>query len=118
MLEHLVRDFLRAIRHAFGRVFLAGMIGLLVGGLAAETAGFALDGGWPPRQFVHVAAIGFALAVGYAAAITRALIEGVRGLVAAAGQVDDVAKAAADTGLNVVDAVVDAVDGPTRHGIR
>jgi hypothetical protein len=118
MLEHLGHEFLRAVRRAFGRVLLGGFIGLLVGGLAAEAAGFALDGGWPPRQFVNIAAIAFAVVLGYAVAVTRALIEGVRGLVAAASQVDDVAKAAVDTGLNVVDAAVDAVDGPTRHGIR
>ena len=59
-----------------------------------------------------------ALAFGYAAAITTALVEGARGMMAAAEFVEEEAKVAANAGINILDAAVDAVDGPQRHGIR
>lgn len=118
MLDHLGRDFLRAIRHAIGRVLRGWLIGLLVGALLAEIAGFFVEGDWPSRPFVHAAAIALALTLGYAVAVTVAMVEGVRGMMAAATQLDDVAKVAATAGLGVIDAAVDAVDGPDRHGIR
>jgi len=117
-LEHIWRQFLGRVWKAIGKIMRALVIGMLAGGIIAEVAGYFIDGGWPDRQFVHVAAIAFALAVGYASAVTAALIEGVHGVVDVATQVDDVARAAVDTGINAVDALVDAVDGPERHGIR
>jgi hypothetical protein len=118
MFEHLGRDFVRAVWRAIGRVLRAALIGVVLGCLVGEAAGFAIDGGWPDRVFTHVAAGTLAIALGYALAVTVALIEGVRGLVATAERVDDVARAATDAGLNVLDAAVDAVDGPDRHGFR
>jgi hypothetical protein len=118
MLDHLGRDFLRAIRHALGRVLQGWLIGLLAGALFAEAAGFFVEGDWPRRPFVHVAAIALAVTLSYAIAVTVAMVEGVRGMMAAATQLDDVAKVAANAGLGVIDAAVDAVDGPNRHGIR
>jgi hypothetical protein len=117
-MDHLGGQFFRAVRQAIGRVLRAGLVGVALGGVAGEVAGYFIDGGWPDRRFIHVAAGAVALLLGYALAVTAALVEGVRGMVAAASHVDDVAQAAADTGLNVVDAVVDAVDGPERHGFR
>ena len=118
MFEHLWQQFFTAARHALGRIVRVWLLGVLIGALAMEGAALALGGGWPPRTFAHVAAVVLALVLGYAFAATTALIEGVRGLAAAAGQIDDVARAGADAGINVLDAVVDAVDGPNRHGIR
>jgi hypothetical protein len=118
MIEHLGRDFLRAVWRAIGHVLRAALAGVVLGGLAGEIAGYFIDGGWPGRVFIHVAAGTLAVVLGYALAITVALVEGVRGLVATVEQVDDVARAAADAGLNVLDAAVDAVDGPDRHGFR
>ena len=118
MLDHLGRDFLRAIRHALGRVLRGWLIGLLAGVLLAEVAGFFVEGDWPSRPFVHVSAIALAVTLSYAVAVTVAMFEGVRGMMAAATQLDDVAKVAANAGLGVIDAAVDAVDGPDRHGIR
>jgi len=117
-LENLGRHFLRAVRQALGHVLRASLFGLVLGGAAGEGIGLAFGQGWPPSNFVHVVAGAFALLLAYAAAITTALVQGIRGLVAAASGVDDVVKAAADAGVNAVDAVVDAVDGPNRHGIR
>lgn len=118
MFDHIRQSFFRAVRRALGRIVRAGLLGLLVGAAAAELAGFALNGGWPPQVFTHVTAATLGVLLAYAMGVTVALAEGVRGLVAAAGEIDDVAKAAASAGINVVDAMVDAVDGPERHGIR
>jgi hypothetical protein len=118
-MEHLGAQFFRAVRQAIGRILRAALAGIVLGGAAGEAAGFFLNGGtWPPSTFVHVAAGAMAIILGYALAVTAALVQGVRGMVAAASHVDDVARAAGDAGLNVVDTLVDAVDGPNRHGIR
>lgn len=112
------RNFVTAVRKALGRVLCASMVGLVLGALAAELAGLFLNGGWPPRVFTHLVAGALALVLGYALAVTVAAVEGVRGMVAAVTQLDDVVKVTADRGLNAVDAVVDALDGPNRHGFR
>lgn len=118
MILHLRHQFFQAVRHAIGRILRAGLLATLVGFIALEVAGFALEGNWPHRTFVHIAAVAFALAFGYAAAITTALVEGARGMMAAAEFVEEEAKVAANAGINILDAAVDAVDGPQRHGIR
>lgn len=117
-MEQLWSKFFQAVWHALWRVVRAGVLGVLVGGVAGEAAGYFLNGGWPPQVFTHVASAAVALLLGYAAAITVTLVEGVRGVAGAVGQIDDVARAGLDGGINVLDAVVDAVDGPNRHGIR
>lgn len=117
-MDHLWRTFFQAIKRAVWRVTRAGLIGLVVGGIAGEAAGYFLNDGWPPQVFTHVSSIALALLLGYAAVVTVTLIEGVRGIAAAADQIDDVARASVEGGINVLDAVVDAVDGPNRHGIR
>lgn len=117
-MDHLWSTFFEAIKHAAWRVVRAALMGFVVGGIAVEVAGYFLNGGWPPQVFTHAASIAVALVLGYAAFVTVTLIEGVRGLAAAAGQIDDVARASVEGGINVLDAVVDAVDGPNRHGIR
>ena len=61
---------------------------------------------------------GGAVTLGYASAITDAAVEGMRGMVEAVAQLDLVVKATAGRGLDVIDAVVDALDGPDRHGFR
>lgn len=112
------RNFMVALRRAFGRVLRAGALGFVLGALLAELAGLALNGGWPPQIFTHAVAGALAVTLGYAMAVTVAAVEGVRGMATALSQVDDIAKATADRGLDVVDAVVDALDGPNRHGFR
>jgi len=118
MFKRLWQDVLRGMRAAVGRVVRAGLVGVVAGALAVEVAAFALDGRWPPHLIAHIAAVAFALLLGYATATTALLVEGVRGLGAAVSQLDDVVRASAETGLNVLDAMVDAVDGPDRHGFR
>lgn len=119
----LRKNFFAGMRHAIGRIFQGGLIGFLLAALSIEVAAYFLNGGgggtlWPPTIFTHVAALAFAVAVSYAVALTVAVTEGVKGMVSVAESLDDVAKTAIDSGLNVVDNVVDAVDGPNRHGIR
>jgi hypothetical protein len=118
MILHLRHQFFQSVRRAIGRILRAGLLATLVGLIVLEVAGFALEGSWPHRTFVHIAAVAFALAFGYAAAITTVLVEGARGMMAAAEFVEEEAKVAANAGINIFDAAVDAVDGPQRHGIR
>lgn len=103
MIANLRHNFLRSVRRAIGKVLRAALIGIVLGALAGEAAGVALDGGWPPHLFVHVVAIAFAVVLGYALAVTTALVEGVRGMVAAAEAVDDATKSE----INRVESVLD-----------
>jgi integral membrane sensor domain MASE1 len=119
----LRKKFFDGMWHAIGRIIRGGLIGFLLAAIAIEVAGYFLnsDGGasvWPPTIFTHVAALAFAIVAGYAVALTVAVAEGIKGMVSVAESLDDVAKTAVDSGLNIVDNVVDAVDGPNRHGIR
>lgn len=122
-----------AFRDAIGRVLRAALIGLVIGFAAVEAlaailrltagspAGVVLD--WPPSisfapetAFVHIMAVVFALTVAYLAGFSVAVSRTVHGLVYAAEHVDDAIGAVANEGLNAADAVVDALDGPDRHG--
>jgi integral membrane sensor domain MASE1 len=119
----LRKKFFDGMWHAIGRIVQGGLIGFLLAALAIEAAAYFLNSGggatvWPPTIFTHVAALVCAIAVAYAVALTVAVAEGVKAMVAVAESLDDVAKTTIDSGLNIVDNVVDAVDGPNRHGIR
>ena len=118
MFNTLGKDLVRFIRHAIWEMLRAALIAMIIGIIAAEAAGFFLDPGWPTHIFVHIATVAFALTLGYAAAMTAALVELIRGLAAASTHTDDVVKDVLSGGVNVIDAVVDAVDGPNRHGIK
>lgn len=119
----LRKKFFDAMWHSIGRILQGGLIGFLLAALSVEIAAYFLNSGsgasvWPPTIFTHVAALAFAIVVAYSVALTVAVAEGIKGIVSVAENLDDVAKTAVDSGLNVVDSVVDAVDGPNRHGIR
>jgi len=122
-----------AFTRALGRVVRAALIGLVIGfalveilaaifnHTAGDPAGITLT--WPPvisfapiTLFVHVMAVLFALLLAYLFGFTVAVTETIHGLVYAAEHVDDAVAAAATGGVNFADAVVDAVDGPNRHG--
>jgi hypothetical protein len=118
MFNTLSRDLIRFVRHAIWEMVRAGLIAMILGIIIAEAAGFFLVSGWPTDLFVHVAAAAFAITLGYAASMTAALVELIRGLAAASTHIDDVVKDVLTGGVNVIDAVVDAVDGPNRHGIK
>jgi hypothetical protein len=122
-----------ALRQALGRTVRATLIGLVAGFLFIEglavllnsigESRFAIHLGWPPSvslaptsAFVHVVAILFALTLAYLFGFTVAVKETFHGLVYAAEHVDDAIASVANEGLNIADAVVDAVDGPNRHG--
>ncbi len=129
----LLAKIWEAFRRALGYVLRAALIGLVVGFVLVEglasilhvTTGSpaGLVWGWPPvisfapnTEFVHIMAIVFALTVGYLSGFTVAVTQTIQGLVYAAEHVDDAIGAVANEGLNMADAVVDAVDGPDRHG--
>ncbi len=122
-----------AFRRALGHVLRAALIGLVIGFVlvealaaflnktAGDPTGITLT--WPPvisfaptTTFVHVMAVIFALTLAYLAGFTVAVTETAHGLVYAAEHVDDAVGAVANEGINLADAVVDAVDGPNRHG--
>ncbi len=122
-----------AFRRAIGQVVRATLLGLLIGFVLAEALAAILNRtagdptgitiAWPPvisfapiTAFVHIMAILFALMLAYAIGLTVAVTATVRGLVFAAEHVDEAVAAVANEGLNMADAVVDAVDGPNRHG--
>lgn len=114
-----------AFKQALGRTVRAALLGLIVGFALVEGLAALLNvtGGqvgatlaWPPSVFVHVIAALFALMLAYLLGFTVAVTETFHGLVYAAEHVDDAVAAVANEGLNIADAVVDAVDGPNRHG--
>ena len=129
----LVARLFTAFRHAAGHILRAALLGLVIGFVlvealaaflnktAGDPAGVTLT--WPPvisfaptTAFTHIMAVLFALALAYMVGLTVAVIETIRGAVFAAEHVDDAVEAVANEGLNLADAVVDAVDGPNRHG--
>jgi hypothetical protein len=129
----LVMRLWEAFRVALGRIVRATLIGLVVGFVfvealaavlnrtAGDPAGITLT--WPPAvsfapitAFVHIMAILFAITLAYLFGFTVAVAETFHGLVYAAEHVDDAIAAVANDGMNMADAVVDAVDGPNRHG--
>ena|SRR5689334_18393763 len=121
MLNTLGGDLIRFIRHAIWDMMRAGLIAMIIGIIIAEAAGFFLVTDWPTSHdslFVHAATAAFAIVLGFAASMTAALVELIRGLAAASTHIDDVVKDVLSGGVNVIDAVVDAVDGPNRHGIK
>ncbi|HEX8727991.1 MAG TPA: hypothetical protein VF739_05180 [Ktedonobacterales bacterium] len=122
-----------ALRQALGRTVRAALIGLVAGFLLIEglaillnsigESRFAIHLGWPPSvslaptsAFVHVVAILFALTLAYLFGFTVAVKETFQGVIYAVDHVDEAIAAVANEGLNLADAVVDAVDGPSRHG--
>lgn len=104
-------NFLGGVRHAIWRVLRAGFLAAFIAGAFIEMTGAVLDGGWPGRLFVHVAALVAALLAGYAIGLTAALIAGAKGMVAAVDDLDAAARQAASSGFRMVDEIVDAVDG-------
>ena len=118
MLNTLSKDLIRFVRHAIWEMARAFIIAAILGIIIAEAGGFFLVQGWPTNLFVHIATAAFAVTLGYAASVTTALVELIRGLGAASTHIDDVVKDVLSGGVNVIDAVVDAVDGPNRHGIK
>jgi hypothetical protein len=133
MKSTLVTRLWEAFRVALGRIVRATLIGLVVGFVfvealaallnrtAGDPAGITLT--WPPvisfapiTTFVHITAILFALMLAYLFGFSVAVKETFQGVIYAAEHVDDAIATVANDGLNLADAVVDAVDGPNRHG--
>lgn len=104
-------NFLGGVRHAIWRVLRAGFLAAFISGVFIEMTGAVLDGGWPGRFFVHVAALVAALLAGYAVGLTAALIAGLKGMVSAVDDLDSAARRAASSGFRMADDIVDAVDG-------
>jgi hypothetical protein len=114
MLDTLLQSGFRDLRRSLGTIIQVGLAGALAGFLLTELFGLILDGNWPARIFVHLAALAFALTLGYAAAITSAAIITIRGLRSATQQFERVTRSAMGTGFRTVESVVDA-DESHRH---
>lgn len=131
MQNPLIGNAFRAVRQSIGKVLRAGAVGLASGAAAVEalaavfntTSSNAVNvaGDFKvaaPTAFVHIVAIGGGLIIGYLSAFTVAISRVFGGIIFAAEHVDDAIGAIANQGLDVLDAAVDAVDGPNRHGFR
>jgi NhaP-type Na+/H+ or K+/H+ antiporter len=118
MLARLRKALTRYVSTSLEHILRAAIIGILVGIIIGEALGFLLDSGWPEHPYVHIAAVLFGFLFAYAAAVTTALAAVIRGVIEVTASLENVAKLAANDGIGVVDAVVDALDGPNRHGIR
>ena len=122
-----------AFKLALWRIVRAAVIGLVLGFALIEVLALAFNHvagassavvfTWPftlnvapPTAFAHVMAALFALTLAYLCGFTVAVKETFHGLIYAAEHVDDAVASVANEGLNMADAVVDAVDGPNRHG--
>ena len=114
MLDNLLQSGFRDLRRSLGTIIQAGLAGALAGFLLTELFGLILDGNWPARIFVHLAALAVALTLGYAASITSAAIITIRGLRSATQQFERVTRSAMGTGFRTVESVVDA-DESHRH---
>lgn len=130
-LQFLWRSFTQSI----ARVGRAGLIGLTLGAGLVESLALALNHhpgarmdiawAWPPvtgwgslTPFVHVTAVGAGLLLAALLALVVTVKLAVQGVVYAAEHAGEMAGAVVDQGLDVVDAFVDVVDGPNRHGFR
>jgi hypothetical protein len=106
MVERFEKGAIGVIGHAIGAVLRSGAIGLVIGVVLVEAAGAALDksGGFsfPGGTFVQIASVAFGLALGFAFAMTTALVEGVKGLVEAARALEGDAQKAVGAGLGDV----------------
>ena len=118
MLARLRKALVKYVSSSLEHILRAAIIGILAGIIIGEALGFLLDAGWPEHPFVHIAAVLFGFLFAYAAAVTTALAAVIRGIIEVTASLENVAKLAANDGVGVVDAVVDALDGPSRHGIR
>jgi hypothetical protein len=119
MIERLGRQFFSTVRHVIGEVVRAGLIAMVAGFVLAEILGGVIDGRWPSRIFVHVIAVAFGLALGYAVAMSVAFFEGIKGVVATAGEIESelegALRGAVDLGSHGVMGVVDAVEHRPHH---
>jgi hypothetical protein len=77
LVEHTLRTILRAVL----AIFLSAPAAGLVAGAITEGVSFALTGQFPGTMLTHVLAALFTIVVGYAAALTYAVVESVRGAI-------------------------------------
>jgi hypothetical protein len=108
MLDNLLQSGFRDMRRSIGTIIQAGLAGALAGFLLTELFGLILDGNWPARIFVHLAALALALTLGYAVSITSAAIITIRGLRGATQELQRATRSAMGTGFRTVESVVDA----------
>lgn len=75
-----IRPLLRSIRYAVGNILLTGLVFVVFGVLLTESMSIVLTRTLP-TGYVHIAAAAVGLLLGYAAAVTVALREVVRGVI-------------------------------------
>jgi hypothetical protein len=108
MLDNLLQTSFRDLRRSLGSIIRVGLTGALIGIVLTELCGLIIDGNWPARIFVHLAALAFGLLLGYAASLTTAAVLTIRGLRGATHQIEHMTRTAMGTGFHTVDSVVDA----------
>jgi hypothetical protein len=119
VIERLGRQFFATVRHAIWIVLRSGLIAALIALVVAEIAGAILDGAWPQRVFVHVAAVALALVAGYGVAMTVAFYEGIRGIVTTASEIEHELegglRATVDASTHGIMNVVDSLEHHPHH---
>jgi hypothetical protein len=83
MLGTSAKHILIALEHSVRAVALTGLITGIVMLAAVEGVAYALTRQFPPTGATHLAAVALAVAFAYAAAITVALVEFIRGIIKA-----------------------------------
>lgn len=78
--ESGLKALLHSFRHAMKDIALAGVMGFALGAIVTEAVGAILMRAWPTLT-VHLAAAAIGLLLGYAAAVTLALRDTIRGVV-------------------------------------
>ncbi len=81
VLGNVAKHILGSLERAFRLMALTGFIVFVLVGLAAEGIGTYLTHDWPPSGATHLAAAALAISFGYAAAVTVAIGEILRGII-------------------------------------
>lgn len=103
LVEQLEKGAWGVIRKTIGAVMRSALVGLVIGVVLGEVGGAVLDNSsgfkFPGGLFVQVASVAFGLVLAFAFAMTTALVEGVKGIVAAARDLEKEAQQTVGTGL-------------------
>jgi hypothetical protein len=83
VLGSVAKHILHSLRRAFIAISVTGLSVAVVAGVATEALASVLTGKFPPGGPTHLAAAAMAIAFGYAAGMTVAIVEILKGLVEA-----------------------------------
>jgi hypothetical protein len=111
VLGNVAKHILGSLERAFRMMALTGIIVALVVGLATEAVGIYFTGYFPPSGATHLAAAALAIAFGYAAAVTVAIGEILRGLIKGIELIVSETEHLADEGLHEIEGLAQRGEG-------